>query len=129
MQNYKKLSFAVLFTALYLTVILFITVSVSLVFFINFYAVSRRQVITNTSESINNLRDPVVDQFAQTVEVFFHSGVRLLYSIEVDGSTAISMQVSAIMSSIEQRIGVCVEHNIERLNVLGTAIKQLRVRA
>ncbi|MDR3334120.1 MAG: methyl-accepting chemotaxis protein [Treponema sp.] len=110
MKNHKRPSFAALFTVLCLTMILFITVSVSLIFFINFYAVSRRQVITNTSESINNLRDTVVNQFTQwsalvryssfgaapfmsqevvdtkTVEVFFkrivdaQSDVWLLYS-------------------------------------------------
>jgi methyl-accepting chemotaxis protein len=74
MKIRKKPSFAALFTTLCVTMILFITLVVSIMFFINFYAISRKQVIAVASETINKLRDTVVGKFAQWSALVQYAG-------------------------------------------------------
>ncbi|MDR1302980.1 MAG: hypothetical protein LBK43_11020, partial [Treponema sp.] len=64
-MNSGKASFPRMFTVICLTAIVGITISVSALFFIVFRAQSYKQIETNASESLNHLRDKVVDRFRE----------------------------------------------------------------
>ncbi|MDR1031319.1 MAG: cache domain-containing protein, partial [Treponema sp.] len=70
-----KASFPRLFTVICLTVIVGITVSVSVLFFIIFRSQSYKQIETNTSESLNHLRDKVVDRFREWSELITYVSI------------------------------------------------------
>ncbi|MDR2535996.1 MAG: methyl-accepting chemotaxis protein [Treponema sp.] len=63
MKNHRKSSFAGLFTAVCLTIIVLITLSLSCIFFINLRDITYRQVETNTQEVIEHIRDETLARF------------------------------------------------------------------
>jgi two-component system chemotaxis sensor kinase CheA len=71
----KKASFPRLFTMICLTIIVGITVSVSVLFFIIFRSQSYKQIETNTSESLNHLRDKVIAEFREWTGLVQHTAV------------------------------------------------------
>ena len=62
MVTYKK-SFAALFTAVCLSIIGFITLTISLIFFTNLHSITYRQTEANTKETIDCVQNEVLTQF------------------------------------------------------------------
>ncbi|MDR2483658.1 MAG: methyl-accepting chemotaxis protein [Treponema sp.] len=59
----KKTSFAALFTGVCLSIIGFITLTISLVFFINLRSITYRQAEAHTGETVNRIRESVTGKF------------------------------------------------------------------
>ena len=70
-----KVSFPRLFTMICLTVIVGITVSVSVSFFIIFRSQSYKQIETNTREGLNHLRDRVIAKFREWTGLVQHTTI------------------------------------------------------
>jgi two-component system chemotaxis sensor kinase CheA len=86
----SRSSFPALFTVICLAVIVGITVSVSVVFFITFRSLSYNQLETNTKENLNHLRDTVVDRFGKWSELITfvsHGAAPLMAAEPVDTKT------------------------------------------
>ncbi|MDR2632325.1 MAG: methyl-accepting chemotaxis protein [Treponema sp.] len=72
MYNHKKPSFAVIFPGVCVLIILFVTVSLSSIFVVNFRFLSSRTVIERTKDQINLMRDQVVSPFKLWSSLVYH---------------------------------------------------------
>ncbi|GMO37581.1 MAG: methyl-accepting chemotaxis protein [Termitinemataceae bacterium] len=72
-KNIKKLSFAALFTAIALSIVIFVTATLSVVFFVNFRNVSYRQVESVSGETMRRMQQGVIAMLDEHTGLLKHS--------------------------------------------------------
>jgi methyl-accepting chemotaxis protein len=105
MINQRKTSVAVIFTAVCLLIIVFIALSISLVFFINLRTITYRQIEANTQEIINRVQDKIVSMLDKQGELLHNAafGIASLFKqgyIEPDAMSDYLKRVAARIPEI-----------------------------
>ncbi|MDR1867894.1 MAG: methyl-accepting chemotaxis protein [Treponema sp.] len=74
MQSHKKTSFAVIFPGLCVGIIVFVTVTLSCIFVLNFRSLSSRHIIRNTRDTIDAMRNAVIFSFENWSSLVRYAG-------------------------------------------------------